>query len=134
MEELLKTLNDKIGKLDIQRNKAIASFFKTLLLDYPSIYELSIKGWTPFFNDGDECVHEQNCEINGFGEYWDYDSTEEEFENSGTNEDEFNNLRKVISSAIIEDTLYSILNTNWEIHITKNKKFVCVVKDYKCSY
>ena len=66
IKSTIRLLNNQIGKLEEKVNKEskklITKGFKDLFKKYPDLKSFSWTQYTPYFNDGDECIFGANTE------------------------------------------------------------------------
>jgi len=83
LEKSFKSLNEKMEEFDKQFKKEGAALFKEICNEvfekFPEVQSFSWAQYTPYFNDGDECVFSVNevDTINEFNEY-DYEDQKDE--------------------------------------------------------
>ena len=106
--------------------QAIASIFEQT----PALSDLKLIGYTPDFNDGDPCVHNQKPVIlNGFDEW-----NNEEGDPESQLPKNISRPIKVLLNSI--DKLFNIaFGTNWELHAWRDADTLkWDIEDYDCGW
>lgn len=104
--------NQKIGKL-------WESLTSALFEDHADLEAVTIKGWTPSFNDGDICEHSTEVDMDFQGGVWNHE----------TNSKIYDSIRQ------FHGYLQRVYDTNWMITLTRTSDGVSVEQsDYDCGY
>lgn len=142
-----RELQKKVKKqLQTEGTEIAKELFKQFFQEHPGLTKLVINGYTPGFNDGEPCVHEQRivCGTSWGAEkkyfdFSDYD-LEEFFEFNKENNNHVNascESLKSLEGAMedLKEILEGIYGTCWELKISYSNGEVSIEQeDYDCGY
>lgn len=123
----------------------VKGFFETLFAEHKDLEMVLVYGYTPGFNDGDPCTHNQYStldadEINDTVDLWDLleieDETGDELEeiNSKLSHEESNKIENKIDS--IDDLLERVYYTDFYVFARRLEDGTIEIDsgDYECGY
>lgn len=160
LNEIKKYQNEILNLTNEMQKSFIINFEKdlqTLKTTFPNLDVVYIIGFTPEWNDGEECYHESDVYIDGtslfngissvFDRLYDcYDVNNQSnldehvpkylhHINKKLKNSELEKINEFFRKYSIEDTLQTVFNTNWIITIDFRGDNVVITKDdYECGY
>lgn len=150
----VKNYVDQLEKMKTE----LRNTFTTILADdfyalrhaFPGLEKIFVVGWTPEWNDGEDCYHnssvyienDPNLRWDDMGEYVDRihgdDSVvEDEFlhVNTSLSKEEVKKIKSILSETNLEENLHEVFGTNYNIIIDLSEEDIKVhVKGYHCGY
>lgn len=119
LSELKKQFEDIEKKIQVEGKAAFQEAAQAIFTKYPKLNTFGWTQYTPFFNDGDECVFSVHSDYPYINEYH-YDYDEEDLQ--GLTEEEAKNIREEVSEilqSIPEDAMKAIFGNH--VHVTVSR-------------
>lgn len=114
----LQVFNERKKLLIKELQEQFPVMFKELFDKYPNAESISWNQYTPYFNDGDECifsVHNDNLEVNN-QQSWDLDEDSEVYGEFEAIEEDF----KTVLQTIPDDFYRDLFGDHVQVTINKN--------------